>query len=492
MEERLELEQVGPFSGEIFTNVGIIEGHVTGQNLTLNSAGMEENLDEIEVGFEDSRRRNLGLRENPKKSWWVSSISMQQGSICEQCGKGFKSDKALFGHMRLHSKRKSTAVKEIVKMPTPTKRKRSERRYKINSCSNSSLSNMNPSASSSSVSLDSVDEELEDVAICLLMLGNGGFCSFYADQAFSDDVDSVKTGTNVAIESAQITDDDTHNVVEVVKARDLGCGYVSFREEITEFHGFDRGFSNPRHENPECGPSFDLNKPVFGSETENLVELHDTTEVKIEINDSLVVGCLKKLVFDSENENQAAQLYGSEIKDEVNDSTVEEISLKEQYLKKHICKICNRSFKSGQSLGGHKLHCPISRRYRPSFSVSAASLETRTESDMLIHGQKAECTTSELQGSENRLEELGSDQKRKRGRMHKCPVCQKSFSSGQALGGHMRAHFNDKLEPNDKEFDAVDHVSDPEIPVACGSKQQHVEISSKTSEAVLVGVVAGV
>ena len=98
MEKNLEVEQVGSLSRKIFTNVGVIEGQITGQNLTLNSAGMQKNIDEIEVGFDDNRRRNLGLRENPKKSWWVSSISTQQGSICEQCGKGFKSDKALFGH----------------------------------------------------------------------------------------------------------------------------------------------------------------------------------------------------------------------------------------------------------------------------------------------------------------------------------------------------------------------------------------------------------
>ncbi|KAL8142318.1 hypothetical protein V2J09_015350 [Rumex salicifolius] len=48
-----------------------------------------------------------GLRENPKKTWRAEDspliVQQQQERICKQCGKGFQSLKALCGHMSCHS-----------------------------------------------------------------------------------------------------------------------------------------------------------------------------------------------------------------------------------------------------------------------------------------------------------------------------------------------------------------------------------------------------
>ncbi|GAB4853439.1 ZINC FINGER protein [Ancistrocladus abbreviatus] len=74
------------------------------------------------------------------------------------------------------------------------------------------------------------------------------------------------------------------------------------------------------------------------------------------------------------------------------------------------CTVCNKAFPTYQALGGHK----ASHRNKPS-----------TSND----DQSAAVTTTATTG-------LNSS-----GKAHVCSICQKSFPSGQALGGHKRCHY---------------------------------------------------
>lgn len=77
------------------------------------------------------------------------------------------------------------------------------------------------------------------------------------------------------------------------------------------------------------------------------------------------------------------------------------------------CPLCDKVFSSYQALGGHK----TSHRIKPtavddhSTSVSGAATSSTTTSNSA-------------------------------GRAHVCNVCQKSFPTGQALGGHKRRHYD--------------------------------------------------
>ncbi|GAB4838342.1 ZINC FINGER protein [Ancistrocladus abbreviatus] len=77
------------------------------------------------------------------------------------------------------------------------------------------------------------------------------------------------------------------------------------------------------------------------------------------------------------------------------------------------CTVCNKAFSSYQALGGHK----ASHRNKPSTNSDekfSAAVTTTT-------------TTAGLNPS---------------GKPHVCSICQKSFPTGQALGGHKRCHYD--------------------------------------------------
>ncbi|KAL8142230.1 hypothetical protein V2J09_015262 [Rumex salicifolius] len=194
-------------------------------------------------------------------------------------------------------------------------------------------------------------------------------------------------------------------------------------------------------------------------------------------------------------------------------------------MESHTCKLCNRSFRNGRSLGGHMrshnihqqpltpplpqptrlLRLTESTSHSPSPSCSEDadtsyglrenpkrsvrlidpefSLESETDSSKIISHTRPRSTRSrrrlvpadedlafclimlsrdhwrrpikklrtksdegDSRSSENTEEEPPRNfQKKARSKKrsdHQCPVCHRVFATGQALGGHKRAHFN--------------------------------------------------
>ncbi|CAH8379564.1 unnamed protein product [Eruca vesicaria subsp. sativa] len=85
------------------------------------------------------------------------------------------------------------------------------------------------------------------------------------------------------------------------------------------------------------------------------------------------------------------------------------------------CSVCDKEFSSYQALGGHK----ASHRKNPSQSQSSGGDEKSTSSAI---------TTIASHGGGGG----GS------GKPHVCSICNKSFATGQALGGHKRCHYEGK------------------------------------------------
>ncbi|XP_076902262.1 zinc finger protein ZAT5-like [Bidens hawaiensis] len=83
----------------------------------------------------------------------------------------------------------------------------------------------------------------------------------------------------------------------------------------------------------------------------------------------------------------------------------------------HECKTCNRSFPSFQALGGHKA------------SHKKAKLNVCEKIPSYLNIQPLEEDITITSTSTNN-----------RGKVHECSICGLEFSSGQALGGHMRKH----------------------------------------------------
>lgn len=159
----------------------------------------------------NSTAASYSLRENPKKSWKFSAPNPQnaqtplQENLCKICGKGFDSSKALFGHMRHHSGRRKEPIqkpkdkeccKELENLKSLScqspasggqsdgetlgllRRKRSRRTWcKLGSsntpycCASSSSSDLIEFSSPSVV--DGIEPDVEELALCLLMLSKG-------------------------------------------------------------------------------------------------------------------------------------------------------------------------------------------------------------------------------------------------------------------------------------------------------------------------------
>lgn len=196
------------FCNKSFPTGKALGGHVRG-HLAANSIKDEEIHNKRNVGY--------ALRKKSQKSWKFSSANHNSGSAssstihentCKVCGKEFGSMRALFGHMRHHSgkdkkgfhckecgqelqslraltshvtlhlgvpneSRTSSSNSLIVESLTYNdtanlaQRKRSKRmRYK--STPTSSFSSFNESSS-----VTEIEEEVEDVANCLMMLSKG-------------------------------------------------------------------------------------------------------------------------------------------------------------------------------------------------------------------------------------------------------------------------------------------------------------------------------
>ncbi|KAL8092464.1 zinc finger protein ZAT5-like [Apium graveolens] len=86
------------------------------------------------------------------------------------------------------------------------------------------------------------------------------------------------------------------------------------------------------------------------------------------------------------------------------------------------CKTCNRSFPSFQALGGHRASHKKPKNTIEEKKVLIATISTDKE-DQEFHFKKMSPSTSP-----------------QKAKVHECSICGSEFSSGQALGGHMRRH----------------------------------------------------
>ncbi|CAH2069777.1 unnamed protein product [Thlaspi arvense] len=94
---------------------------------------------------------------------------------------------------------------------------------------------------------------------------------------------------------------------------------------------------------------------------------------------------------------------------------------------KHVCVTCNKSFTSYQALGGH-------RASHNKVKISE-NHQARANSEALLLGTEAIITgLASTQGSNASLSSSNNGD-------HVCNICHKSFPTGQALGGHKRCHW---------------------------------------------------
>ncbi|KAK9278469.1 hypothetical protein L1049_028034 [Liquidambar formosana] len=178
----------GHMRSHVITNSAETDEKLSRKKLSasVNNDGINTNTD---AGFDAGTHPVYGLRENPKKTCRFADSSedtLLHGKFCKDCGKGFLSWKALFGHMKCHSEREkasnsleeenswTNASQKLVmdsqsdnEAAAPNRRRRSRRRtrYMATAATSSTFSIANASSS-----VSEIEQEQEEVAMCLIML----------------------------------------------------------------------------------------------------------------------------------------------------------------------------------------------------------------------------------------------------------------------------------------------------------------------------------
>ncbi|PPR94578.1 hypothetical protein GOBAR_AA26095 [Gossypium barbadense] len=99
------------------------------------------------------------------------------------------------------------------------------------------------------------------------------------------------------------------------------------------------------------------------------------------------------------------------------------------------CKTCNRSFPSFQALGGHRAS---HKKPKATMAEDKKPLVLAVKDDKHVDQElQSETPLLALQVTNNNSKGC---QVNKGNKIHECSICGSEFSSGQALGGHMRRH----------------------------------------------------
>ncbi|KAF8399572.1 hypothetical protein HHK36_015439 [Tetracentron sinense] len=512
MEQDQEQKHVCKFCNKSFLCGRSLGGHMR-SHMTMNSAETEEKRNKRKVppfnggsnsnsymDIEVGGHASYGLRENPKKTWRLSDSSdgtLWQEKICKECGKGFQSWKALFGHMRCHSERdrvshsfeddSGTSGNQKLVMDSqsdneaaaPRRRRRSRRpRYKTNKTSSFSLTN-----ASSSVS--EIEHEQEEVAMCLMMLskdvGNwGGLISVTESsdnnsvvlEARSSCLDkriTKKKGTNLVCYSG--------GTVKMKKPRDkkLESGVsdsenVRFEKEQFEFGISGSGFLRDELKKVELEVSVDgflrddeVKNPKLDDESG--FEVSDDTELGKDLCNRNRVKCteaelerdlIKDAGFNQEDsgsrkcnsskrtrrDSYDRELGGNSCKNIKYDAPDTEIYKDAEKKNKFECTTCSKIFHSYQALGGHRAsHKKTKGCVASKFENSENSIGTNISPEPAADSKLTKFCSNENPIDQDVAGSAETINGSKKSKGHECPICFKVFPSGQALGGHKRSHL---------------------------------------------------
>lgn len=354
--------------------------------------------------------------------------------LCQKCGKGFGSLKAVHGHMKVHSTRSRALREESVQEITyPVPKKRSTMGIKIGSA----VASFSTSAKSQPV-VSEFDEVEEAAATSLMMLSQGA-------RSCNDEISFESETTPCNEEIPRNEDDEKKTESELFVGRFI---------RIDQFKKF----------NVKMGGEFSESKPPkveVCMQLENSYPISMKTgiansEVKKEIYSSYKETGM--ITDDEDNKALGGQkrircpgFMKSQVKKESVHTNPLELGSTEDVIvfsnstggkcKEHECPVCFKVFASGRALGGHKIiHSPdfMKSQVKKECVNNANPLEKRSTEDVIAFPTST--------GSKCRE--------------HVCSVCFKVFASGQALGSHKRTHYTGFMKRKVKK-ESLPEILDP-------------------------------
>ncbi|KAK9144243.1 hypothetical protein Sjap_004146 [Stephania japonica] len=112
-------------------------------------------------------------------------------------------------------------------------------------------------------------------------------------------------------------------------------------------------------------------------------------------------------------------------------------------LERYKCNICNKSFPTHQALGGHNSIHYNKLKTTTTTTIAAVGIMGDDDHDeelaLLADHQMVVSSSKNIKAAKSTGESL-----------HQCDICQKTFPTGQALGGHKRRHWTGPADHHDE------------------------------------------
>ncbi|KAK6261702.1 hypothetical protein QUC31_007518 [Theobroma cacao] len=502
MEEDQKFKHVCKFCSKSFSCGRSLGGHMRSHMTTNNnSAETNDKLSKkklvsvnnvgcganTEAGLDAGINGGYVLRGNPKKTWRVADSSedtLVHDKVCKECGKGFQSWKALFGHMKCHSEKERASNNSLEEQDSwtsanqrlvmdsqsdnetaaPSKGRRSKRRTRYMGTANSSTFSLTNHASSS---MSEIEQEQEEVALSLMMLSRDvGHWGGLNSVAESSDNNSVFLEAKFEIKTSSCNGNEVR-LLKKQKEKELESGTVdseTFQAGAGQAEFCASGLSKTGIRVNKSKNEVSVHESVkdernsksqldgqFGAEnsevelSRNLVK--QTGVNRAQLGSSKLNSSKRKLQYSYDPELKSGSV--NKLTTDVLDS---EFCKDPHKRSKFECTTCNKIFHSYQALGGHRAsHKKIKGCFASRIDSSENSIETEhspdpTADSKLVKSIGNEFPIAQLTADSDDKAEISYGVKKSKG--HECPICLKVFPSGQALGGHKRSHLVAEAKAN--------------------------------------------
>ena len=388
-----------------------------------------------------------GLRENPKKTTRFvhsnAAATVQMEKFCKECGKGFPSLKALCGHMACHSEKDKGAnriesvsgVREKQKLvmdsqsdteasvQTDSRRSRRMKFKNLSGGDNKSSSSLHWGNCSSSVS--EVEQEQEDVARCLMLLSRDSTYKgrFPLVTESSDNNSMVVEEKSPSVDTKFAVMNRGKNIVG-----DKNNGFELAEKKFDKDGKMKSGEIGYVSDNSDSGYFTYGPKKVESDDSSDAFFRNDAKSSKVGYFSSFEdhdFESNKKIMSRGRNKNSA------EFKKVVMDDSRKRQNIVESYSKK-----TKNGYNNDEVYESLKID-------RESYSEDSAYESDENSSDSDSYPAPKAQSNRNMNGKTNKKSSCKGKKKMKskKSKEHECPICNKIFKSGQALGGHKRSHF---------------------------------------------------
>lgn len=353
------------------------------------------------------------------------SITEEGEPTCYVCKKTFLSMKSLFGHMRSHPERDWRGIQPPT---TPT-----DHKYYNNCSSSSTLSDEKLDTFPAITATSEVFLDLSESLTSWRVTGKRGRKSTDSSNDSSllldIDVDAVFGLMTLANVDPNLSESTYCNsMMDARKKLRIDEGRSSSREVLhNKIEAKGKGKSVVEETALEVPLNMKWN--LFGYEEESPREYYGHNSNDSSELDSADKTVGETMVMSNKRKTRKVKLVELEaLGDDQSHKRVDSVTPN-----RYICSLCNRSFPTHQALGGHRSsHNKVKYIQQQALDESVSADDSTAEN----YGHYANPTTTTQMDEEAALGPTA----------HQCKICDRTFPTGQALGGHKRCHWNGTVE----------------------------------------------